>query len=262
MPSPFPGVDPFIEGYVWSDFHHHFIEEIAATLVSDLRPRYIIRVEERIYLEHQPDEDPRVRLPDVSIMDSHRTGSRAKPKVTAGAVAEPIALPFPLPEEVKERYLEIRERETMELVTVIEILSPTNKRRGSDGRVQYLQKREQVILSWTGLVEIDLLRGGDRMPMARALPPADFYVVVKRTKRREVGDVYSWTLRQPLPTIQIPLAADEPMIPINLQAVYTSVYDRWGYDYSLDYQRDIAPKMSESDADWVRETLTKSSAVA
>ena len=160
-----------------------------------------------------------------------------------------------MPEAVTERYLTIQDRETLAVVTVIEILSPTNKRAGSDGRDQYLMRRDEVLVSATNLVELDLLRGGMRLPADQQLPPADFYAFVCRGRRRPRAEAYPWTLRQPLPTIPIPLAYGDPDVQLDLQDAFTTAYDRAGYDYGLDYMGIIEPPPSESDSEWIHEIL-------
>src|SRR5688572_11321974 len=177
MPSPFPGMDPFIEGQAWEDFHHELIAVVRESLMPRVRPRYVVRVEERIYLEHAPEEPPKVILPDVSVL--RRSESAVPPQggrsgATAVAI-EPVIPTMPMPEQVREAYLTVRERETMAVVTVIEVLSPKNKRRGGDGRRDYLRKREGVPESPAHLVELDLLRGGDRPPTVEPLPAGDYY---------------------------------------------------------------------------------------
>ena len=143
----------------------------------------------------------------------------------------------------------------MEVVTVIEVLSPGNKRPGSDGRREYLTKRETVLLSATHLLELDLLRGGERLPTIEALPRADFYAFVCRARQRPLAEVYPWTLRQPLPSLPVPLAQGDPEISLDLQAVFTTVYDRAGYDYALDYTQPVEPPLSEEEQAWCSEVL-------
>src|SRR5688500_10610589 len=119
-------------------------------------------------------------------------------------MVQPVECRLPMPQERRETFLVIRERETMEIVTVIETLSPANKRASSDGREQYLAKREEILRSRTNLVEIDLLRGGKRLP-AQGMPTGDYYALVSRGHKRPRTDVYAWSIRQPLPEIPIPL---------------------------------------------------------
>jgi hypothetical protein len=159
-----------------------------------------------------------------------------------------------MPQERRETYLVIRERETMEIVTVIETLSPANKRGSSDGRAQYLAKREEILRSRTNLVELDLLRGGQRLP-ARGMPTADYYALVSRGHKRPRTDVYAWSIREPLPEIPIPLKKDEPEVRLNLQEVFQTVYQRARYQLSVDYRAPLDTPLPEAEAAWVRSLL-------
>jgi hypothetical protein len=250
-------MDPFIESQVWGDFHHHFIGELHNSLVPRVRPRYVVRVEKRVYLEHEPDEQPDFIRPDVTALESE--GMRSPSEVGAAtaitATASPVVLTLPMPERKREAFLTISERETMEMVTIIEVLSPGNKRPGSDGRREYLSKREVALQSATHLVELDLLRRGERLLTIEPLPSADYYAFVCRGERRPRAEVYAWTLRHPLPSIPVPLAGNEPDVVLNLQAIFNTVYDRAGYDYSLDYRSPIEPPLEGEDLDRAQQLL-------
>ncbi len=253
MPSPFPGMDPFIEGQAWEDFHHHFIEGLYTALVPLVRPRYVVRVEERIYVEHEPDERVDLIRPDVTVLESR--GEAPETTAAAAVALAPVLLTLPMPERRREAYLTVRRRETLQVVTIIEALSPGNKRPAGDGRREYLSKRESVLQSEAHLVEIDLLRGGERLPTVEPLPFADYYAFVCRGQRRPRAEVYAWPLRQPLPPIPVPLTGDDPDRALDLQAVFNAVYERAGYDYSLDYRHPVEPPLSDADAAWVRASL-------
>lgn len=257
MPSPFPGMDPFIEDQAWRDFHHGFLGLIQEALVPHLRPRYVVRVEQRVYVERQPEKPADFVQPDVAVLqrDERRLPPRGAVAAAVAVAIEPVIVALPIPERQREMFLAIRERETLALVTVIELLSPANKRPGSDGRRVYLGKREAILLGAAHLVEIDLLRRGARLPTLDPLPAADYYAFVCRARRRPLAEVYPWSLRQPLPTIPIPLSGDDPDVPLDLQALFTVQYERVGYDYSLDYRRPVEPPLGEADAAWVEELL-------
>jgi len=255
MPSPFPGMDPFIESQKWEGFHHYLAVELGASLVPQVRPRYVVEVEERVYVEYFPNGRDVIR-PDVSVVEGQPSEPWAAATAGADALA-PVVLTLPVPQEEREPFITIRSRETMEVVTVIEVLSPTNKNPHGDGNMEYLRKRGRVLGSDTHLVELDLLRGGERLPTVEPLPPADYYALVSRANRRPKVEVYAWTLRQPLPTIPVPLAGNDPDVTLDLQAIFTAVYDRAGYDYSLDYHRPIEPPLSEADAAWVQHVLAR-----
>ena len=255
MPSVFPGMDPFIEGYEWEDFHINLITAIQSTLVPKLRPDYAIRAEKRIYIEH-PYDDPRLTRPDLTIIRDPLglRGSRS-PARSSSAMLEPVERTLPGPVDIEETYLVIRHLVTSEVITVIELLSPSNKRANAEGREEYLAKREEILRSKTNLVEIDLLRGGLRLPTVEPLPPGDFFAFVCRARRRRKVDVYAWPLNHPLPTIPIPLATDDREVPLDLQAVFDTVYDRAGYDYTVNYTQPIVPTLNESDTAWASELL-------
>jgi hypothetical protein len=253
MPSPFPGMDPFIEDQEWEDFHSTFNTVMREALAPGVEPRYIVRVERRIYVEHGLEPENQVRWADVSLLWS---GTEAPVAVAAPATltasVAPVVCLLPGPQERRETYLVIRELATMEIVTVIETLSPANKRASSDGREQYLQKRQEILQSRTNLVEIDLLRGGKRLPVV-GMPPGDFYAIVSRGYRRPKVDVYAWTLRQPLQTIPIPLKKDEAEVLTDLQQVFTTVYDRARYHLSLNCAARLSVPLNEEDAAWMRQ---------
>jgi len=224
MPSPFPGMDPYLEEQAWSDFHNRLITEVAYALAPVLRPRYVARIEERVYLERGLDEQPETIRPDVTVI---RTAAAAVGVLErAEAVAAPVTIPLPMPERVRQTYLEVRLRATQEVVTVLEILSPGNKRQSSAERREYLSKREAVLQSDVHLVELDLLRGGARLPTLRPLPVADHYVAVSRAPERPNAQVWPILLRQRLPVIPVPLAGEDPEAALDLQAVFNGVYDR------------------------------------
>jgi hypothetical protein len=120
---------------------------------------------------------------------------------------------------------------------------------------EYLAKRANVLHSTANLVELDLLRGGERLPTVDPLQDGDFYAFVSRPRLRPELDVYAWTLRDPLPTLPIPLAPGDPDVPLDLQAAFTTTYDRAGYDYSLDYGAEVQPALSAEDTLWLNSRL-------
>jgi hypothetical protein len=159
-----------------------------------------------------------------------------------------------MPVERREAYLVIREQETQQVVTIIETLSPSNKRRGSMGRREYLAKRK-ILRSPTHLVEVDLVRQGERMPLEGPIARGHYYALVSRQDARPRVDVFAWPMDAPLPEIPIPLQAGDADAAVNLQTVYRSVYERAGYDLSLAYQRELASPLADRDRQWVRERL-------
>jgi hypothetical protein len=257
MPSPFPGIDPFIEQQEWEDFHAALNIALRDQLAESLRPDYAVRVERRIYVE-RGIEEPELRRANVAILAdplSDDPSLVARPSVSV--VATPVECVLPMAEEHRESRLIIRERNTMEVVTVIETLSPTNKRVGSHGRRKYLEKREANLDTRASLVELDLLLNGARMSVG-GLPPGDCFALIRRGWRRARASVYAWTLRDPLPTIPIPLSRDDNDLPVDLQALVAGVYDRAGYDMTLDYSVELTAKLDEDTTLWLRDVVAGS----
>jgi hypothetical protein len=206
-----------------------------------------------VYVEHDPIDELRYIQPDVAIAERRVPGELSA--AGTAAVIEPVVLTVPVPVEQREAFLLIELRETREVIAVIEVLSPGNKRLGSDGRREYLSKRAEVLESRTHLVELDLLRGGERLPTVEPLPAGDYYGFVCRGNRRPRVEVYAWGLRGSLPTIPIPLGADDPDASLDLQAIFTAAFDRAGFDYSLDYQVSLNPPLGGADQAWAKEML-------
>ncbi|MBI4605404.1 MAG: DUF4058 family protein [Planctomycetes bacterium] len=260
MATRFPGMDPFIEGQAWEDFHHHFITEFSKALSLTVRPRYIVRAERRIYVEHLNAEDlDRPVWSDVAVLRPKQQKGPPGPASETAVLPEPVVLTLPMAEERREAFLTIRERATLQVVTVLEVLSPANKRPGSDGKREYLKKRQEVLRSASHLVEVDLLRGGERLPTVEPLPPADHYGFVSREERRPRVEVYRWSVRDRLPRLPVPLCQPDPDAVLDLQAAFETVYDGMGYDYSLDYAAPVLPPLSEPDSRWVQERLSAAS---
>jgi Protein of unknown function (DUF4058) len=155
MPSPFPGMNPYLEfPALWHEFHNRLIVAISDALTPYLQSKYYVAVETRTYMD---DDNPEllVGIPDAIVL----TASKAPvvPPTTTATQARPKQIRLPMPVEVKESYLEVREVGTHQVITVIEVLSPKNKRKG-EGRIAYEKKRQRVLGSFSHLVEIDLLR--------------------------------------------------------------------------------------------------------
>jgi hypothetical protein len=252
-------MDPFLETQEWEDFHTTLITLLREELAPRVRPRYVVRVERRVYLEQLSEVPPHVARPDVLVLQRVR-----EQDAPAGGVATMTAdttpcvdLLLPTPEEQREAFLTIRDRGTMQVITVIELLSPSNKRPGADGHREYLAKRAAVLRSSAHLVELDLLRGGQRLPTLEPMPPADYYAVVSREQSRPWARVYYWTLRDRLPELPIPLTGDDPDVSLDLQAAFETAYDRAGYDLSLDYTAAVQPPLGDADTAWVQQVLAE-----
>ena len=257
MPSPFPGMDPYLEDPAgWPNLHLNLVAEINATLNRDLRPKYFARAEERVYVSDLDDPGRRVIAPDVRILTSPAgRDQRPAPPTGGAAVADPIVATTWLEEEIREPRVEIIDAAQRRVVTVIEVVSPANKVPGSRGRDSYRKKRADVMASKTHWVEVDLLREGQPILVKEVLPPADYLVHVSPAARRPSGLIWPILLPQRLPVIQIPLQESDPSYGLDLQRILDTVYDRSSYDLSIDYTADPRPPLPEQYAEWSRRLL-------
>ncbi len=253
VPSPFPGMNPYLEHpALWPDVHHRLITAIADALAPALRPRYRVAIEKRTYLS-EPEEHVCVGIPDVAVVQS---GTAVAPVGAPGLepAPEPVAVTVPMPQTIREGYLEVRETGSNAVVTVIELLSPANKRAG-EGRRTYALKRQQVLSSTTHLVEIDLLRAGEPMPLSNGHPHADHRILVSHSERRPSAELYLFSVRMPIPPVPLPLQPGDPTPSLALQPLLNAVYQRAGYDLAIDYGRPPEPPLSEGTAVWANTLL-------
>jgi len=252
-------MDPYLETpELWPDVHHELISQIRAALNPGLRPQYVARVELRVYVSDQDDPGREVLVPDVRIEKRPKArGARKARRPAAVAVAEPIIIPFLVDPEIKEARLEIRERRSNDLVTVIEVVSPTNKIRGARGRVSFMEKRDGILASDVHWVEIDLLRAGQPSVTRPGLVPSDYRLMVSRGDDRRHGRYWPVSVRQALPPIGIPLRKPDADVPLDLNAVLAATYDRGAYDLSVDYRRPPVPALATDDAAWADDLLSK-----
>ncbi|MEG4810661.1 DUF4058 family protein [Microcoleus sp. F8-D3] len=250
MPNPFPGMNPYLESpELWRSVHNRLIVAIADLLTPQLLPKYLVDIEQRIY-QLSGEDALVIGIPDVTIQRSQAPTTETASNV---AVADPptqsLKVRIPWPVEVKESYLQVIETETKKVVTVIEVLSPTNKRPGK-GREMYEAKRERVFGSHTHLVEIDLLRSYQPLPVFGNDIEASYRILVSRGNQRPLADLYLFNLPDMIPQFPLPLRAGDAEPIVDLQALLNGVYDRAAYDFRIDYTAAPVPALSESDTAW------------
>lgn len=261
MPSPFPGMDPYLEEPgLWPDVHHELISVARELLQDRVSPKYLVRVEERVYVAGPDDETRLQRIPDVHVVAAPKHGGALK-AAPAGSVAvleraDPIEVQVELEEEVREARLNVISRDDRSIVAVIEVISPANRTVGAVGRGNYLQKRQEVIDSESHLVEIDLLRAGAWV-FAREMIPAHDYAVRVSKRVSESRRAWLWPIRlqQQLPEIFIPLRKEDPDVKLDLQTVLATVYKRASYELELDYSRPPVPPLQGDNAAWAAQLL-------
>ena len=250
MPSPFPGMNPYLEqNDAWEDFHHDFITRAREMLSGQVGPNYYVKVEVRLYLHELAEEAGRYfGRGDVGVSRS----DNPPPTLSTATLSAPVQLLLPAVDSERHSSLEIHDRRNRRLVTVIELLSPTNKTPGPD-RDDYLRKRRELLKSQTHFVEIDLRRGGER-PCPPLLPPCDYYALVSREEERPRLGVWPLNLRDHLPVIPIPLSAPDPDVLLELQAVLDRAYDAADYGKYI-YGETPEPPLSEEQLAWARQFI-------
>lgn len=245
MPSPFPGMDPYLEHpAVFPGLHNRFIAVLSELLQAALPPPYFAEIGERVWVE----VSQRFIEPDASVLVRETRGRGAsEPVAVAETSPRPVVVTVPH-DERREPFVEIRvpgdgaER----LVTAIELLSPSNKSPGERGRELYLRKQREVLDSTTHLVEIDLLRGGAHSPavpldrLSALVGAFDYHVCIHRFDRFEDFLVYPIVLREQLPEIAIPLLPGDPDLSVDLQVVFDRSYDTGPYRRRIRYA-ELAP---------------------
>ncbi len=264
MPSPFPGMDPFLENpEIFPDLHDRLINGISDAINLQLRPPYYSAIASRVFVEHSD----RIISPDVSvILESDKSSQDDRGSTTAVLTAievEPIIIHVPH-DEIREQFLEIRTAGDERLVTSIEVLSASNKSRGEHGRELYKKKQREILASDVHLVEIDLLRGGEHttaVPLIRAERKTgkfNYHVCVHRFDQLENYVVYPITLRSRLPKIAIPLLPGDPDIAIDLQHIFDHCYEAGLYRRRIRYEESLpVPPLAEIDVLWSNELFAR-----
>jgi hypothetical protein len=253
MASPFPGMDPYLEGTdVFEEFHNHFASQIQRDLSKALPAGYLARLGSEIILrEPSAGERGISRRSDADVIRTDQPGRSAEATAAVAAPRQTL-----LPVEVREEevwHVEVITRAGRRVVTHIEILSPSNKRQD---RGAYIDKRTRLLRSDVSLVEIDLLRGGPRLPMSEP-PEEPFYVIVARAGGRGRADVWPFGLRSPLPTVGVPLLPEDGEVPLDLQATLDRTYDDTGLRIPGHVRYDVLPDppLSTEELTWAAECL-------
>ncbi|MEH2182253.1 DUF4058 family protein [Nostoc sp.] len=252
MGNPFPGMNPYLEQpELWHQVHNRLIVVIADDLTPQIAPKYRVSIKERVYTS--VDDILLVGIADVAVAKRNTTDNSTT--LTAAKLAEPSKVKVPVPEQITERFLEVRATPTKEVVAVIEILSPKNK-RSKEGRAADESKRQKILASATNLVEIDLLRQGESMPILGA-SVTDYSILVSPSYNRPDADLYTFDLKNPIPIFPVPLCEGEPEPIVDLQRLLNEVYERARFDLAIDYSQPLKIVRSPKEEAWVREVLQR-----
>jgi len=260
MPSPFPGMDPYLESPLyWQDLHERFLPYAAEVLQPQLPNRYRARIGERVILEAIEG----AIIPDLTVVQWPTRGD-AEGQTPSSSTCVAVEMDAPtifsaFPDDLCEAFVEIIDRIGQRVITVIELLSPTNKTPGA-GHDQYMQKQREVLRSGTNLVEIDLLHGGAHtvaVPRANLVRHAPFHglVSVWRAAQPLQCEVYFVRLQDRLPRLRIPLLPEDHDVALDLPAIFTRCYDAARYDLDLDYTQPPPVELARADLTWLEDWL-------
>jgi hypothetical protein len=254
-------MDPFIEtSGLWEDFHDDLIAEIKRQVKRVLPAGYVARTRKRSYVvvAEKNGKEEHSFQPDVSVTGPATRQAAGKRNAAMAPLAEtePVELRAFIESDFEEKFIDIYELEPRRrLVTSIEVLSPSNKRRSSVGWERYKRKRQALLLGRANLVEIDLLRGGDRMPMLDPWPASPYTLLVAREERAPRCRVWPAFFDRPLPAIPIPLSRPDPDLTLDLQPLVDVIYESGRYREDIDYAQPLTPPLSAEQAVWLGQQL-------
>jgi len=255
LPSPFPGMDPYLEHPVrWMNFHDQLVVAIGHAIAPLVAPRYWVSVQERVYVGEPADADfirqqDRFRRPDVTVSRVPVEAVAPALMATTVAEAEPLTVYVPVQERIRETYLEIVALPSYTVVTVIEVLSPTNKQAG-EGRTEYEAKRSEILRSDTHLVEVDLLRAGQPMRIDGGPGGVGYRILISRAGQRPRAELYHFGVRDRIPSFRLPLQRGDSEPLINLGDIVGRVYEQGAFYLVCDYTTDPIPPLTPEDAAW------------
>lgn len=252
MRPPFPGMDPWLEHpAIWLDVHNSLIPAIRDELAPRIAPKYYAGIDQRVYAL-DPGELVFVGRPDIAVGRSAAVDVPSEPdEMEEPAAVGVLDVELPINEKLEEWFLEIHDVETGTLVTALEILSPFNKCH-PQGRTEYMEKRQWVLGSHANLVEIDLLRAGEPMPLRRKTTRTDYRILVSRGATRPRAKLFTFNLRQSIPVIPIPLLPEDVEPELDLGALVHALYNRARFDLRLNYSKAPIPPLSKAKTDWAR----------
>jgi hypothetical protein len=269
MKSPFPGMDPYIEATdEWPDFHDNLIGDINRVLAPQLPSGFYSRLAKRSYIALAEEEGKTEHIfqPDIEVLSSRQgTSSTAvAEQAVAAADDESIEMRATIEDSFEETFIDIFEQNPeRRLITSIEVLSPSNKRPGSESRGLYLRKRQALMMGEANLVEIDLLRGGARLPMLDAWPKSPYILLVSR-KEQTLDDrkhltprcrVWKTYFDRPIPVIPVPLTKPHADLQLDLQPLVEEIYTRARYGEVIDYSKPLVPPLSREQSSWLKKRL-------
>ncbi len=253
MKSPFPGMDPWLEGYIWPDVHSHLARVFAELLAPQIAPKYVARIDIATIMDNDPESEIGITYPDVEVME--RRNMMEEPIATYGnaALTEPtIITPYKLPITLRLPIVEVRDTAHNRLVTAIEILSAVNKR--NPNLADYRKKVQDLHTNGVHVIEIDLLRRGTR-PYSSKKTPSHYQVMLLRAKKSNAA-IWAVNVQDKLPVLPVPLLAPDPDVVLDLGKAMDMIFERSLYHLSIDYTKEPAPPaFPESDWTFIQQVV-------
>lgn len=250
MTSPFPGMDPYLEGDLWPDVHHALASQIRRQLMLLIQPKYVARISRYVVEDNNPEQEVGIMYPDVEVLQVKRELKEPDLSYSKVKAGSPPSLSVPLLEaiEVEIPLVEIYDVTGNRLITAIEILSPVNKR--SPGREQYIHKRRRMHQASVHFLEIDLLRRGQRSIQHPRLRQTAYLVALTRAQAHQT-DLWPIELAEKLPQVPVPLLPGDQDVLLDLQQAIETVYAEAAYQLSINYQTmPPPPALSEEEQRW------------
>ena len=253
MRAPFPGMDPWLEGYIWPDVHGHLARVFAELIAPQIAPKYVARIDTTTIIDNFPNSEMGIIYPDVEIIE--RRNTLYEPTVAYGGVVEtePTQIaPFYPPIKVRIPVVEIRDIAHNKLITAIEILSPVNKR--NPNLVDYRKKITDLHQNGVHVLEIDLLRRGTR-PFTYPNSASHYQMFLLRAGSNRAA-YYSVNIQDKLPVLPVPLKSPDPDVLLDLNKCMTLIFERSLYHLSIDYKKDPPPPaFSDAEKLWIQEVI-------
>lgn len=256
MKSPFVGMNPWLEGYIWPDVHQDLASAIRALLAPQIAPKYVARLAIATIMDSEPESEIGITYPDVEVL--HRRNILKEPTMTYGdtPITEPtIIAPFKLPITLHIPIIEIRDTAHNKLVTAIEILSPVNKR--NPNLIDYRNKIADLHRSGVHILEIDLLRRGTR-PFTSKKQSSQYQMMLLRAGTNNAA-YWAVNVQDKLPILPVPLIAPDADVVLELDKAMDIIFERGLYHLSMDYTKEPPPPaFSEQDKAWIQQVVEKS----
>jgi hypothetical protein len=252
MPAPFPGMNPWLEGYLWPDLHQTLAHKVRQLLVPQLQPKYFASLQTTVYLDYAPEQEIGILYPDIEV----RHKRAEEPPADYGSSISPVTVTAPFPKvEWRLPSIEIRDREHQQMVAIIEILSPINKK--APGLDQYREKRLKLHQAGVHLLEIDLLRRGKRLSTQTLVEQADYLVSLTRAQQ-DMTQYWTFQLQEKMPVVPVPLLREDEDVVLHLQTAFDQAFEEAGYTYSIDYKKvPPPPAFTPEQERWINERLGK-----